>query len=298
MKRVTRVILILLLCTILTLAGCKKAADPAEESSQLLFSDPVLQTETELASDTVHGSDIDLDSNPADTTSAPTESTEPPIEVTELPEPDTTVPQSSEAETEPAPTETEKAADPKPTEPKPTTPAPTEPKPSEPAPTQPTPTEPAPTQPAPTEPPHVHSWGAWQQTTAPTCGKTGEEKRTCTGCGATESRTLAATGQHSWKETAPTCTQDGAKTCTVCGAKETLPALGHDWVHHAEEGHWQALVTCYCGAQFGSVDEWEAHASASSDLAYLDAHSGYELHEVWKVDTPAQDVCSRCGAVK
>jgi hypothetical protein len=69
-------------------------------------------------------------------------------------------------------------------------------------------------------------------------------------------------------------------------------------VHHEEEGHWQALVTCYCGAQFGSVDEWEAHASASSDLAYLDAHAGYELHEVWQVDKPAQDVCSRCGAIK
>ncbi len=298
MKRVTWTILILLLCTILTLAGCKKAADPAGENTQLPSSEPVLQTETELASDTVYWSDIDLDSNPADTTAAPTESTEPPIEVTELPEPDTTVPQSSEAQTEPAPTETEKTTDPQPTEPKPTAPALTEPKPSEPAPTQPKPTEPTPTQPAPTEPPHVHSWGAWQQTTAPTCGKTGEEKRTCTGCGATESRNLAATGQHSWKETAPTCTQEGVKTCTVCGAKETLPALGHDLVHHAEEGHWQALVTCYCGAQFGSVDEWEAHASASSDLAYLDAHSGYELHEVWKADTPAQDVCSRCGAVK
>ena len=298
MKRVTRVILILLLCTILTLAGCNPPADPAVESSQLLSSEPVLQTETELVSDTVHWSDIDLDFNPADTTAAPTESTEPPIEVTELPAPDTTVPQSSEAQTEPAPNETEKTSDPRPTEPKPKAPVPTEPKPSEPAPTQPKPTEPAPTQPAPTEPPHVHSWGAWQQTAAPTCGKAGEEKRTCTGCGATESRTLAATGQHSWKETPPTCTQEGVKTCDVCGKKETSPALGHDWVHQDETGHWQTLVTCYCGAQFYSVDEWVAHASASPDLDYADAHAGYEAHEIWVVDSPARDICSRCGTVK
>lgn len=298
MKRVTWLTLLLILCVILTLTACVKPKDPAEEGMQATASEALLQTETELASDTVHWSDIDLDSNAADTTAVPTESTEPPIEVTELPVPDTTVPQSSEAGTEPAPTETEKATDPQPTEPKPTAPAPTEPKPTEPAPTQPKPTEPAPTQPKPTEPPHVHSWSAWQQTTAPTCGKAGEERRTCAGCGATESRTVAATGQHSWKETAPTCTQEGVKTCDVCGRKETTPALGHDWVHQDETGHWQTLVTCYCGAQFYSVDEWVSHASASPDLDYANAHAGYEAHEIWVVDNPGRDICSRCGAVK
>ena len=152
MKRVTWLTLLLILCVILTLTACGKQKDPAEESMQATASEALLQTETELASDTVHWSDIDLDSNAADTTAVPTEPAEPPIEATELPVPDTTVPQSSEAQTEPAPTETEKTADPQPTEPKPTTPAPTEPKPTAPAPTEPKPTEPAPTQPKPTEP--------------------------------------------------------------------------------------------------------------------------------------------------
>lgn len=292
MKRVTWVIPLLLLCTILTLTACRKLKDPAEESMQLLSSESVPQTETEITSDTVHVSDIDLESNTADSTVAPTEFAEVPTEATELPEPDTTVPQSSEPATAPAPTEPAK-----PTEP---TPQPTEPKPTEPRPTEPAPTEPKPTEPAPppTEAPHVHSWSDWKQTKAPTCAAAGEETRTCTGCGAAETRSVAATGKHSWQETAPSCTQEGKKTCTVCGTKESIPALGHNWVHHEEEGHWQALVTCYCGAQFGSVDEWEAHASASSDLAYLDAHAGYELHEVWQVDKPAQDVCSRCGTIK
>ena len=250
----------------------------------MLSSEAVPQTETELASDTVHTSDIDLDSKPAENTAAVTESTEPVTTAAEPPEPDTTVPQSEPSK---APAESEKPAPVQPTEPKPTEPKPTEPKPTAPAPTEPT-----------TEPPHVHSWSSWKQTKAATCGTAGEEERVCSGCGAKETRHIAATGKHSWKETAPSCTQDGTKTCTVCSAKETIPALGHAWVHHEEEGHWQALVTCYCGAQFGSVDEWEAHASASSDLAYLDAHAGYELHEVWIVDKPAQDICSRCGAVK
>ena len=50
MKRVTWTILILLLCTILTLTACMGPADPAEESSQLLSSEAVPQTETEMTS--------------------------------------------------------------------------------------------------------------------------------------------------------------------------------------------------------------------------------------------------------
>ena len=296
MKRVTWLIPLLILCVILTLTACVKQKDPAEESMQTTASEALLQTETELALETVHAS-------VPDTTAVPTKPAEPSIEVTELPEPDTTVPQSSEQASESAPPETEKSTPPQPTEPKPTAPAPTEPKPTEPKPTtppptEPKPTEPAPTQPAPTEPPHVHSWSSWQQTTVPTCGKNGEEMRTCTGCGATESRSVPATGVHSWKENAPTCTQEGVKTCEVCGKRETSPALGHNWVHQDETGHWQTLVTCYCGAQFSSSAEWEVHASASDDLEYLNAHAGYEAHEIWVVDNPARDICSRCGAVK
>lgn len=181
--------------------------------------------------------------------------------------------------------ETEAAA-----EPGPTTAQPTEPKPTEPKPTEPVPTEPKPTE-------HVHRWSGWTQSKAPTCGAAGEEARTCS-CGAKETRTVAATGKHSWQETPATCTQDGAKTCMVCGAKESIPALGHAWVHTDEVGHWQNLITCRCGAQFSSEDEWYAHATASPDLDYADAHAGYELHEIWVVDSPAQDVCSRCGTVK
>ena len=113
MKRVTWTILILLLCTILTLTACMGPADPAEESSQLLSSEAVPQTETEMTSSTVHTSDIDLDSKPAENTAAVTESTEPVTTAAEPPEPDTTVPQSEPSK---APAETEKPAPVQPTE--------------------------------------------------------------------------------------------------------------------------------------------------------------------------------------
>ena len=207
--------------------------------------------------------------------------------------PESTVP-ATQAEAFPEP-ETEAATEPEPTTAQPTEPKQTEPQPTEPKPTEPKPTEPVPTEPKPTE--HVHRWSGWTQSKAPTCGAAGEDVRTCS-CGAKETRTVAATGKHSWQETSATCTQDGAKTCMVCGAKESIPALGHAWVHTNEVGHWQNLITCRCGAQFSSEDEWYAHATASPDLDYADAHAGYELHEIWVVDSPAQDVCSRCGTVK
>ena len=140
-----------------------------------------------------------------------------------------------------------------------------------------------------------HSMGAWTQTKAPTCGADGTETRSCSRCGQTESRTVAATGNHSWNETTPpTCTAAGIKTCAICGTTENTAALGHDWVHHDEGGHWQPVLTCRCGAVFYSYDEWYAHSKENCE----DGCTGFSQYSEWIVDQPAYDICSRCGAVK
>ena len=79
----------------------------------------------------------------------------------------------------------------------------------------------------------VHAFGDWTVTTSPTCTEGGIEKRTCTACGAEETRTVEAKGHKfgEWKETkAATRTETGLKTrtCSVCVATETqiIPALG------------------------------------------------------------------------
>ena len=215
-------------------------------------------------------------------------------------------------------------------EPESTEPASTEPQPTKPKPTEPKPTEPRPTEP--TNPPHTHSWsgwkqakaptctsageetrtcscgaketrtvnalghnwGNWTQTQAPSCGAAGTESRSCSRCGQTETRTVAATGNHSWTETAPTCTANGSKTCKVCGASETIAALGHDWVHHDEEGHWLAILTCRCGAVFHSEEEWYVHSNEN----WNNGCTGFSAYSEWVVDKPAYDSCSRCGTVK
>lgn len=79
-----------------------------------------------------------------------------------------------------------------------------------------------------------HSWGAWTGTEA-TCGAAGHLTRTCSKCGATETDTPAATGNHKYEkdESASydaTCGKDGwlVEICSVCGdcKESTVPATG------------------------------------------------------------------------
>ena len=80
---------------------------------------------------------------------------------------------------------------------------------------------------------HTHEYGEWTVTTPATCTEDGVKSRTCV-CGATETRSIDATG-HSfgeWTVTTPaTCTEDGveSRTCSACGETETraIPATGH-----------------------------------------------------------------------
>lgn len=284
-NRLIPALILLVLLAAMLLHGCQSAATTATANTT-----PTIQagtTEGETVQITV----------PKATEAATTEPEPPATDTGSTPVAEVPTEDLTEAKpTEPTPTEP-KPTDPTPTEPAPTEPKPTEPKPTEPKPTEPTPTNPKPTEPAPTEPQHTHSWSAWTQTKAPTCNAAGEEARTCN-CGAKETRPVSATGNHTWTETAPTCTQAGLKTCTVCGKTEPLAALGHTWVHHDEEGHTEASIKCYCGMVFSSEGEWWNHVMQYDDTEEMDNHAGHTDVFSWVVDTPAYDVCSRCGTMK
>jgi hypothetical protein len=69
------------------------------------------------------------------------------------------------------------------------------------------------------DPAHVHTWGAWTETTAPTCTTAGEETRTCTlDATHTETRAGAAALGHDWGNwvvtTPATATVEGTETRT------------------------------------------------------------------------------------
>ncbi|MCL1932109.1 MAG: leucine-rich repeat protein [Treponema sp.] len=91
---------------------------------------------------------------------------------------------------------------------------------------------------------HVHAWGNWSQTTAPTCTEPGEETRNCTADPPhSETRTGAVALGHdftgTWtQKTPPTCTAAEVEetTCTREGCEEKSTRTGapivpdaHDW---------------------------------------------------------------------
>ena len=84
---------------------------------------------------------------------------------------------------------------------------------------------------------HTHTWDQGVVTTQPTCTAAGVRTYTCTGCVASRTESIAATG-HSFGTavvtTEPTCTETGirTRTCTKCGysTTQTVPSLGgHLW---------------------------------------------------------------------
>ena len=308
--------IIIAVVIILSLKGCNNGESGPPGDTTATHENATHETANHTGEDPTNYESSEAGNSPVsesthESTEAGTEATEPNSTEAKPSEPKPTEPKPTEPKptepkptepkpTEPKPTEPKptepKPTEPKPTEPKPTEPKPTEPKPTEPKPTEPKPTEPKPTEPTPTNPPHTHSWSGWTQTKAPTCTEPGTETRTCS-CGATDSRAVNALG-HTWQETAPTCTEAGSKTCKVCGKSESgSAALGHDWVHHDEEGHWREILTCRCGAVFYSYEEWVTH-SESGPREEWDNHAGFENHAEWVVDKPAYESCSRCGATR
>ncbi len=85
-----------------------------------------------------------------------------------------------------------------------------------------------------------HTYSAWEQTKEATCSKKGEEKRSCTNCGNTETRSIPVKSHTygEWEQTlAPTCAEKGreTRTCTACGTTDSrsIAVLTHtfgEWV--------------------------------------------------------------------
>ena len=149
-----------------------------------------------------------------------------------------------------------------------------------------------------------HSW-VKGTVVAPTCTSKGYTNYTCSTCHESKQGDWKDALGHNYKvtTTAPTCTQCGHNSyvCSRCGnhyEADGDPALGHAWVHHDAVVNYVPQYTCDCGAVFYSFDDLYAHQNASTDLDYLNLHSGYEVHSEPIPVEPAYDECSRCHTRK
>ena len=129
---------------------------------------------------------------------------------------------------------------------------------------------------------HTHAFGEWTVTTPATCTEDGVKSRTCV-CGATETRSIDATG-HSfgeWTVTTPaTCTADGveSRTCSACGETETraIPATGHTF------GDWTVTTPATCTA-----DGVETRSCACGETETRTIPATGHTFGDWTVTTPA-----------
>ena len=83
-----------------------------------------------------------------------------------------------------------------------------------------------------------HTWGEWEEVTAPTCDTKGEKKRVCSTCNTVEDEEIPSLGGHQ-TVTSPgypaTCTEPGKTNgthCEICNTvielQEDIDPLGHD----------------------------------------------------------------------
>ena len=97
-----------------------------------------------------------------------------------------------------------------------------------------------------------HAWGDWTVTQEPTCTQEGQEIRTCTHCGKTETRSVPALG-HAWGEwivtKKPTSTEEGqqTRTCQRCGETQvrSIPMLEALPFTDVSEQQWYAEAVRY-----------------------------------------------------
>ena len=133
--------------------------------------------------------------------------------------------------------------------------------------------------------PHTHDWGAWTVTTPATCTEAGVETRTCSGCGATETREIAATGHDfgDWTVTTPaTCSAEGVetRTCSKCGATETraIEKIAHTygepewtWTGSDADGYTAAVAkfTCSVCSDVQTVNATVTSTETSAAIIYI-----------------------------
>ena len=146
-----------------------------------------------------------------------------------------------------------------------------------------------------------HTWGDWKTTREATCARVGEETRTCSVCGKTETRDIAKSDSHTWGEwtvtTEPTCLASGLKTrtCSVCGKTENegIPKNEHSW------SAWDVKKGPTC-TEKGKKQRHCSRCGATENLNIKEL--GHEAEEWTVTKEPTcqktgeeEGVCIRCG---
>ena len=142
--------------------------------------------------------------------------------------------------------------------------------------------------------------GAWSQSKAPTCTAAGEEKRSCSKCGHSETKAISALG-HSFSNPtvtkAPTCTETGVESgkCSRCGQTTTnvIKAKGHKF------GAWEDTKPATCtegGTKERKCTDCGADETKSTEALGHDFENPIIVKAATISETGLKEgKCKRCG---
>ena len=149
---------------------------------------------------------------------------------------------------------------------------------------------------------HIHNYNLWQTTVKPTCTEGGEMKRSCSVCGAEETKTIDALGHDysdQWTvDEEADCVNDGSKSrhCSRCDAKTdvtVIEAKGHTEVVDkavaatcTADGYTEGMHCSVCNAVIVAQKKIAAtgHKYVETVVEPSYSNRGYTLYE-----------CSVCG---
>ncbi len=127
---------------------------------------------------------------------------------------------------------------------------------------------------------HSHTFGDWETTKAPTCGKDGEKARICSGCGTSEAEKLSATGLHSFDNNCDA-------TCNGC---EFIRTVGDHVYNNACD--WDCNVCGYLRAVGDHVydDQYDDTCNECGFVRDADCKHVY--------DNDCDTICNACGEIR
>ena len=148
-----------------------------------------------------------------------------------------------------------------------------------------------------------HKFGAWFTTTQPTCMANGIQKRECTRCGATETKSIAKTDHKfgAWfTTTQPTCMETGIqkRECTQCSVTETKSIAKTDH----KFGAWFTTTQPTC-MEIGIQKRECTQCSVTETKPIAKTDHNWDAGKVVAQPTTSQEgvmqwICNMCGTIR
>lgn len=142
-----------------------------------------------------------------------------------------------------------------------------------------------------------HSWKDGSVTKSPTCIQTGSQEQSCPDCGAEQTVTLPATGDHDFGDAAYVDDSIHRQICEICHQAENSDHSPNDGWLNDDQSHWR---TCRdCGERFGLAEHSfpEGCLSPCEDCGYQ-LEGGHVLNEAYTSDATGHwNTCKNCTQV-